>query len=85
MKVRLFFAWYDMWVGVFYDRNKRRIYVFPVPMLGIVVQLRPWQCRHRWEALNLGLDANDYPTIWQCRRCDVETTEPLSLGGGRWL
>lgn len=35
MKVRPMFAWYDLWVGVFVDRPKRRIYVFPLPCLGL--------------------------------------------------
>lgn len=33
------FAWYDFWVGLFYDKAKRRLYIFPVPMFGIMVQL----------------------------------------------
>lgn len=37
--IRPMFAWYDMWVGAFWDRQKRRLYVFPVPMFGIVIQL----------------------------------------------
>jgi len=41
VKIKLIFAWYDFWVGVFYDREKRRIYVFPLPMLGLMIQLRP--------------------------------------------
>lgn len=28
------FAWYDAWVGLFYDRGKSRLYVFPVPCFG---------------------------------------------------
>ena len=38
MKVRPMFAWYDFWIGVFYDRAKRRLYVFLVPMFGVVVE-----------------------------------------------
>lgn len=37
MKVRPLFAWYDLWVGVFWDSGKRRLYVLPLPCLGIVV------------------------------------------------
>lgn len=37
MKVRLMFAWYDLWVGVFVDRPRRRVYIFPLPMLGLRV------------------------------------------------
>lgn len=36
-RVRPMFAWYDFWVGVFYDRRKSALYVFPVPMLGVRV------------------------------------------------
>lgn len=37
MRVRFIFAWYDLWVGVFIDRAKRRIYVLPLPCVGIAV------------------------------------------------
>jgi hypothetical protein len=39
MKIRLFFAWYDLWVGVFVDTAKRRIYVFPLPCIGVRIDL----------------------------------------------
>lgn len=40
MTVRLIFAWYDLWVGAFYDRPKRRLYVFPIPCVGFMVERR---------------------------------------------
>lgn len=38
-RIRPIFAWYDFWVGAFYDRDKRRLYIFPIPCIGVVVDL----------------------------------------------
>jgi len=38
VKMRFIFAWYDMWIGLFWDSHKRRLYVLPVPCLGIVLE-----------------------------------------------
>jgi hypothetical protein len=35
MSVRVFFAWYDLWVGAYFDRKARALYVCPLPMLVI--------------------------------------------------
>jgi len=39
MSIRPIFAWYDIWIGAFVDRPKRRIYIFPIPCVGVVIQL----------------------------------------------
>ncbi len=39
MNIRPIFAWYDLWVGVFWDANKRRLYILPLPCIGVVIQL----------------------------------------------
>jgi hypothetical protein len=40
MTVKPIFAWYDLWIGAFWDKSKRRLYIFPVPCLGVVVEFR---------------------------------------------
>lgn len=40
MTVRPFFRRFDLWVGAYWDRNARALYVCPLPMIGIKVQLR---------------------------------------------
>jgi hypothetical protein len=31
--MKFFFAWYDIWVGFYYDRVKTFLYFCPLPML----------------------------------------------------
>lgn len=38
MKIRPIFAWYDLWVGAFWDRNRRRLYILPIPCVGVVIE-----------------------------------------------
>lgn len=40
MRVRPLFAWFDLWVGAFWDRRKRRLYILPLPMVGVVIDFR---------------------------------------------
>lgn len=36
-RVRPILAWYAFQLGWFYDRDKRRLYIFPLPMVGLVI------------------------------------------------
>lgn len=41
MKIEFLFAWYDLWIGAFWDSKKRRLYILPVPCCGVVIQFAP--------------------------------------------
>jgi hypothetical protein len=41
MTVKPIFAWYDLWVGAFWDRKGRKLYILPLPMLGMVISFNP--------------------------------------------
>ena len=36
LRIRPVFAWYDLWVGAYWDRKNRRLYLM-IPMVGLVV------------------------------------------------
>ena len=33
MRFKVFFAWYNFWVGIYYDRKRRILYINPLPTL----------------------------------------------------
>ena len=39
MRVRFLFAWYDLWVGAYWDRTFRRLYILPLPCVGIILEM----------------------------------------------
>jgi hypothetical protein len=38
--VEFLFAWYDLWVGAYWDRHNRALYVLPLPCIGVVVRFK---------------------------------------------
>jgi hypothetical protein len=38
MKVSFLFAWYDLWVGLFWDSKKKWLYILPIPCIGIILK-----------------------------------------------
>lgn len=38
MRISLIFAWYDLWVGFFWDKKKKWLYILPLPCLGIILK-----------------------------------------------
>ena len=38
VRITPLFAWYDLWIGVYYDRRNRCLYVLPIPMVGLKIK-----------------------------------------------
>jgi hypothetical protein len=43
MKLKLVIAWYDLWIGAYWDREGRRLYLLPIPCVGVVIQFETTQ------------------------------------------
>ena len=39
MTIRPFFRWYDLWIGAYWDREAKALYICPLPMLGVRIGL----------------------------------------------
>ncbi|MDF2537432.1 MAG: hypothetical protein K0S76_453 [Herbinix sp.] len=39
MKVKLFFRWFDLWIGIYIDRSRKTAYICPIPMFGVKIDL----------------------------------------------
>lgn len=40
MKVTFLFAWYDLWVGLYWDRKQHKLYILPLPCIGFVIDFK---------------------------------------------
>lgn len=38
MRIQPFFRWYDLWIGAYWDRHDRTLYVCLLPMLGVRIE-----------------------------------------------
>lgn len=39
-RISFIFAWYDLWIGFFWDKKKRWLYLSPIPTLGIILKFK---------------------------------------------
>lgn len=46
MKISLLFAWYDIWIGVYWDRKAHWLYILPIPTCGIILKFAPGEYTH---------------------------------------
>jgi hypothetical protein len=36
--IRISFAWYDIWIGVYVDKDRRRVYICPIPTILVRIE-----------------------------------------------
>lgn len=41
MRVSVMFAWYDLWIGAYWDRRNRILYLCPLPCCVIKIEAHP--------------------------------------------
>ena len=40
MRVMPIFAWYDLWIGMYWARKSRRLYIFVLPCVGLYIEFK---------------------------------------------
>lgn len=40
MRISFFFAWFDLWVGAYWDAKKRVLYICPLPCFVLKFQFK---------------------------------------------
>jgi len=93
LSVKLFFAWFDFWIGFYWDREKRALYVAPLPCVVFKIErasrLLPGMCKcghGRDMHIDLGClgpnDKNSWSIYCPCRmpRESIRTAGPPPRG-----
>ena len=51
-EITVSFRWFDFWVGLFYDRVEKVLYLFPLPMLAVkIIQVNPDEAGWQYPAI----------------------------------
>ena len=92
-RLSLMVAWWDFWVGAYYDREKGWLYLFPVPCIGVRIKLNPsynWrECescgatpREGWFTMpEWGVGFCYTQLRYVCRACGCKGREAKRCGG----
>ena len=65
----LVLAWFDLWIGAYYSQEKRRLYIFLVPCVGVAIDFRQpecGECRH-WRDASHSDNPHGVPMCWNAQ------------------
>ena len=72
MKLRIFFAWYDLWVGMFIDPHRYTVYVCLLPCVVISFQ---WKVGRKWKRFHNDWGKTWSPQVWTPRTPTAEEVQ----------
>lgn len=58
--IKFIFKWYDLWIGVFIDKEKELVYILPIPCIGIV-----WDARRFINWI--------WDNVFKVSKCNIDT------------
>ena len=71
MKIKLIFTWYDFGIGLFWDKKKKLLYFFPIPMIGLVLNFEKSKKKFIcYEIHRPNIPADGCKT--QCKECEAK-------------
>lgn len=85
MQLSIIFAWYDFWVGFYWDRKGRTLYFLPIPTIGISIKF-PAKAETKKSASSTmcacghWIDQHEQlPGGSFCRGCNCSTYKPVNI------
>jgi len=66
-RIKPLFAWHDLWVGAYVDSKERRVFILPLPCVGVVVHYGR-ACRQCGEPLDKSEREYLQDTCCECER-----------------
>lgn len=94
MKVYLIFAWYDLWVGAYWDGQRKRLYLLPIPCVGLRIDFAdsrptdtgtcPWCATHAKTVARLARLGRRHELFWACDDCGMEWTTAAPRDKRTW-